>query len=230
MKTTKYFQVIALNLALASLLLSCKDTVQPEEVTAAPVPAPKQLISLEKAQKLYENYTTRRVPLIRKYEDSINMVMADPKAQEEVPGKFDVARYGYYDYKTLKQYLEYIEQETAKTGDSISTIRIYFANYPDEPGYVHKRQSSFMLMPTVKKGGREYAYAISEGEKPQAMLIGDNLQVVDASQALLNNPSDRQTAKASLLPVAAPKPPVKPYQLGGSLILNESQMVPPPYN
>ena len=212
------------------LLLSCNEATKGEETMSEPVPAPRQIISLEKAQKLYGNYTTRRVPLIRKYEDSINMRMADPKMQEEAPKKFDVARYGYYDYKTLKQYLAYIEQETKKTGDSISTIRIYFANYPDEPGYVHKRQSSFMLMPTVKKGGREYAYTISEGEKPEAILIGDDLQAADAAQAFFSETANRKAAEASLLPMLSPKPLANPFQLGGSLILNESQMVPPPYN
>ncbi|WP_445384386.1 hypothetical protein ACT6NV_10410 [Robiginitalea sp. IMCC44478] len=230
MKNISYFQRIALFMGATCLLLSCNGATKGEETISEPIPAPKQIISLEKAQKLYGNYTTRRVPLIRKYEDSINLRMADPKMQEEAPKKFDVARYGYYDYKTLKQYLAYIEQETKKTGDSISTIRIYFANYPDEPGYVHKRQSSFMLMPTVKKGGREYAYAISEGEKPEAILIGDDLQTADTVQAYFSEAANRKAAEASLVPALSPKPPANPFQLGGSLILNESQMVPPPYN
>ena len=209
-KTRKRLQY-AMAILLAIGLSSCGEQNQNAERQSAEaqeeVKPPSQIISLEKAQELYGNYSTQRAPLIRHYEDSLRLSMDQKEAR-----KFDVARYGYYDYKTIKQYLAYIEQEAERVGEDISTLRIYFGTYSKNAENVHPRQNTFMIMPTIKKNGRDYGFRISGDTPPRALLIGDSLSDQGAVQ------------KASMVPM------LMLPQGGGSLILNEGQMVPPPYN
>jgi hypothetical protein len=204
----KYFFIIG----MAASFWACGEqsnqrTTAQETETVKP---PRQIIPLERAQKLYGNYSSQRAPLIRHYEDSLGMAMAEKG--EEVK-KFDVARYGYYDYKTIKAYMAYIEQEAARVGEEISTLRIYFGTYANQQGDVHPRQNTFMLLPTIRHNGRDYGFEISGDTPPQAILLGDSLSRQGPAQ------------KASFIPMM-----LTPPQNGGSLILNEGQMVPPPYN
>ena len=184
---------------------------QPEQTRE--VAAPEQIISLETARGYYANYSERRAMLIRHYEDSINLARG-------IKDSFPVARYVAFDYKVIKEYMAYIEQEAAKVGTEPSTLRIYFANYPDEAKYDHPRQNSLFLIPTAEVGGTQYGLYIN-GEKPG--YLNWQLQPWQPNGMGMNgNPGTR--AEASFLPAAA-------LQTGGkSLILNEGGSAPPPFN
>ena len=138
-------------LVLSTLLFSfnsCAEKMEKEKEEAPEVLAPTQIVQIEQAKEMYENYTDRRLPLIQNYEDSIN-------GGKE---KFDVARYVSYDYNTIKQYLAFIEQEAKKSNVEISGLRLYFSNYPDKPFFdnkdsiLHSRQNSVMLTNLKKRG------------------------------------------------------------------------------
>lgn len=206
----KHRLVIAASIVLGTLLLlatGCKpgSSEQGSPEAGDKVVPPKQLISLETAREYYRNYGTRRVPLIRRYEDSV----ARAAGAEGKP--FDVARYVSFDYGVLKEYLAYIEQEAARVDADIQSLRIYFATYPNDTGRSHPRQNSVFLLPAVELEEKQWGLFID----------GDRPGYLDGRLQVRQGPS---RAEASL----APGPPLQ--VTGGSLILNEGQSIPPPYH
>ena len=124
----KIFRKLFLPILLLTtfVFISCGERTKGEGTEVkTEVEPPEQIVSMEEARMMYENYSERRASLIQKFEDSINISKRDTS-------KFDVARYTYYDYNTIKQYLAYIEQEATKAGVEISSLRFYYSNYPDD--------------------------------------------------------------------------------------------------
>lgn len=223
----------------------CNTKIDREIQAAAVVDAPKQIIAVDEAKGFYDDYTNRRVPLIQRYEDSINRARANDKmrqmqqqgdtskAQAEAePAQFDVARYVYYDYATIKQYMEYIEQEAKMANVEISTLRLYFSNYPDDPQFVHPRQNSIMLSPTLKKGDRDYLFYIGELDgKAEAVLL-DNAFGPMKADGMGDGSTRKGKSYASFVPsLGTNRPnPAMPLQGGKSMTLNRGNGVPPPNN
>ena len=133
-----------------------KQQQQPQETRETE--APKQIIPLETAREYYTNYSERRAGLIAHYEDSINLARG-------IKDSFPVARYVSFDYQVIKQYMAYIEQEAARVGTDISSLRIYLSNNPDDPSYTHPRQNSVFLIPAVNLEGGQYGLYI-RGDQP----------------------------------------------------------------
>lgn len=221
------------SLIVMSLLLimnSCKEQSGQEAQSKeeAEIRAPEQIISVAQAKTMYDQYSKRRAPLILRYEDSIT------KGEKE----FDVARYTYYDYKTIKQYLAYIEQETEKAGVEIASLRFYFSNYPDQETFengkevVHPRQNSIFLMPTVKSEGQDYGFFIQEGESgSEAVLLNGQLEPYTPEGMGMNRKGTYHN-EAGFAPTLYPASTGAPANIQGdkSLILNEGNSAPPPYN
>ncbi|TFG73505.1 MAG: hypothetical protein E4H26_09730 [Flavobacteriales bacterium] len=236
-------------LALLILIGSsgCNPKVDREMPEAVSVKAPNQIIEIDEAKSFYDDYTLRRVPLIQKYEDSINQGRATGTKQQMQQNtdnekataagvaegaKFDVARYVYYDYATLKQYMAYLEQEAKLANVEISTMRLYFSNYPDDSKYVHPRQNSIMLSPTVKRGDRDYLFYIGELDgKAEAVLLNNDFGPMQPS-GMGNASTQDGKSHASFVPSLGTTHPNAAVliQEGKSLTLNRGNGVPPPYN
>ena len=228
MKTFK--KLLSLLLFSATLILfSCGErSAEVKNTQKMEVEPPEQIISVEEAQMMYKNYTDRRVPLIQKYEDSVNISQKDT-------ARFDVARYTYYDYKAIKQYLEYIEQEAAKAGVEISTLRFYYSNYPSEDTFpdgskvIHPRQNSFFIQPTLNEKGEEYGFYTEdsgEGAKRAVLLNGQmemygpdgvGIRVGNNTKAFAGFTTANSAAAASA------------SYANGSLVFNHGGAAPPPY-
>lgn len=226
-----------------------------EKENVPKVIAPAQIVEVANAKIMYETYGKRRVPLIQRYEDSINRrgkgydKMKQQKIQQnekddgdtQIPKPFDVARYVHYDYDTIKQYMAYIEQEAKAANVDISTLRIYFSNYPDQTFFPkskdsikHPRQSSIMFAPTLKEGNRDFLFYIDDSmrEDPQAVLLNNDFEPVQPNKMGGFN-AKAEKSHASFLPsLTKPKPNavIIPYQGPTSLIMNEGNGAPPPYN
>ncbi|NHF57961.1 hypothetical protein FK220_001315 [Flavobacteriaceae bacterium TP-CH-4] len=233
---------------LATLLLvglaGCEPKVE-DKREEVPVDPPKQIVTIGEAKNYYDNYSKRRVPLIRRYEDSINRRGIDEKMQQmqqeddqgkgeaaEAPAKFDVARYVYYDYQTIKDYMTFIEQQAAAAKVDISTIRFYFSNYPDSTQYVHPRQNSIMISPALKQGDREYLFYIddSDPENPKPVLLGDNFGPVKQGVGKVETSKDKAYASFGPSLPTSNIALVLPYDGGQSLTLNRGTGAPPPYH
>lgn len=207
-------------------LMSCeqkKEKPAVEESEPMEIQAPKQIVTVDQAKSMYNSYGERRVALIEKYENDL-----------EPEKKFDVARFGYYDYNTIKDYMNYIEQEAKKANVQISSLRFYFSNYPDKKSFddgrdiKHPKQNSFFIIPALKdKDDREYGFYIREEDdgKNVPVLLTDNLEPKEIGSM------DRQQSGASKSEASfVPNAPTTPYfAVDKSLIINEANMVPPPY-
>ncbi|WP_394747023.1 hypothetical protein [Spongiimicrobium salis] len=196
-----------------------------------PVKPPKQIVSLKEAKMMYKMYTERRVPLIRHFEDSI-------LHRKRSKDTFNIGRYVEYDYKTIKQYMEYIEQQAGNLKEDISTIRIYFVNYPDEAKFpngdsiIHPGQNSVVIAPTIKRGKRDYLfYGIHEGGKNHKPVLLSNAFEFVKGQSGLGQIGQPEKNNASLFPslnTAAKKPPIM-FVDTTSMFLNRGNIAPPPY-
>lgn len=212
----------------ALMLVSCgEQSKEGQTQKNAEVNPPDQIISVEEAKNMYDNYSNRRAGLIQHFEDSINISKKDT-------AQFDVGRYTYYDYKTIKQYLEYIEQEAAKAGVEISSLRFYYSNYPDQEKFangkpiVHPRQNTFFLIPAMEVEGEQYAFTtVDTGEpgKKRAVLLTMDLEPYDADgMGAIENGSKKSYASVfSLVNYASPA------YANGSTVLNEGNAAPPPF-
>ncbi|SHF48811.1 hypothetical protein SAMN03080594_104339 [Arenibacter palladensis] len=219
------------NLCAGALIVfgftSCEQKKEKTPVTepvTAEITAPKQIVSVAQAKTMYDAYGERRVGLIEKYENEL--------APEN---KFDVARFGYYDYNTIKEYMNYIEQEAKKANVEISSLRFYFSNYPDKKTFEdgreikHPKQNSFFIIPAVKdKNDREYGFYIREEDdgKNVPVLLTDNLEPKKDGE-MDRMQSQESKSEASFIPTT---PPAPFYAKNKSLVLNEANMVPPPYH
>ncbi len=251
--TKKSLSTFVLMLCISFLSINCKDQKsqnpddKPKQET---VERPTQIIEVDVAREQYLTYEKRRVGLIQKYEDSIdgydekgqrpleqNGQQAQQDPNDPNGARFDVARYVYWDYKTIKDYLKYIEQEAEAANIEISTLRFYFSNYPpNDKSAVHPRQNSIIITPTLHENNREYIFAIDDRDiknlKPQ--LLSDSFVPIDAPQekgmGQLNGEEER--SYASFLPFGSTTTNnlATPYMAGRSVSMNRGTGAPPPHN
>ncbi|MCL6265139.1 hypothetical protein [Flagellimonas myxillae] len=215
MKNTKKVTIPLMALVFL-ILASCQQQKKQQETEPAPaetqemVKPPEGIISLEESKSLYDNYTENRAGIIQDYE------------VQRGEG-FEAARFSSFDYATIQQYMAYIEQEAKSAEVDISSLRLYFANYPDKEDFpngkkiVHPRQNSIFIVPTMKVDGQDYGFYI--GADGKAKLIKD---AVGAKG--MGSTTEKQKAYASFAPNFSPAA----LQGGGSLNLNRGQSGPPP--
>ena len=231
-------------------LTSCEEKMEKEKEDLPEVMAPDQIVEIGQAKQMYDFYSDRRVPLIQRYEDSINRGKYNEKIRQEKKAnvksgnendgkKFDVARYVSYDYKTIKQYLAFIEQEAKKANVEITGLRFYFSNYPDKPFFdnkdsiLHPRQNSVMLSPTLRKGNREYLFYIGGTEAQQeAVLLTDSFGTVKTDE-MGATPTNGSRSHASFMP-SFTKSTLNTtlnssFYAVSSLTMNKGTAAPPPY-
>lgn len=251
MTKTKNFLCFFCVLSLSVLSFSsCEEKMEKETKDLPEVLAPAQIVAIDHAKQMYDFYTDRRVPLIQRYEDSINRTKPNDKVRQEkkaqadsgfeIEGKkFDVARYVSYDYETIKQYMAYIEQEAKKANVEISGLRFYFSNYPDKPFFdnkdsiVHPRQNSVMLSPTLKKGNRDFLFYIGGTEaKQEAVLLTDSFGAIITDKTGASTTHDNRSYASfmpSLTNSTVNSTLNSSFYAGSSLTMNKGTSAPPPY-
>lgn len=230
MRNLRFLTTVSFVLTLVLSVVGCREqgAESPAEQGIGDAKPPEQLISLSQAQSMYQSYSRRRSPLIQRYEDSINLRKQDTT-------KFDVGRYVYYDYKTIKQYLAYIEGEAERAGVSIESLRFYFSNYPEKEQFEdgrpvkHPRQNSIMLLPTLKQNGEEFGFLIEEtgeGKNIPYLLNGQLEPYATDGMGVIEGQGGKSLAGMLPDPFVVP---ALPFQTLKSTILNEGNGAPPPY-
>lgn len=158
-------------LFLAACQEAPKKETPPEGEQKEKVEPPKGIISLAESKSLYDNYTRNRAALIQKFE------------QEQKPEeKFEPARFTAFSFSEIKQYMDFIEQEAQGAGVDISSLRFYFANYPDKDRFpdgrkvVHPRQNSIFIVPTMEVDGQDYGFYIGADGKAKPIKDAESLK------------------------------------------------------
>jgi len=222
MKNTKVLCKFSILFVLTFSLTNCGDGKQKTQKENPPiVQAPKKIILPKEAKTLFDNYENRRVPLIQLYEDSIN---GDGKA-------FDVARFVSYDIDVMKQYIAFVEQQASEAEVKVKSLRIYFANYPNEKGFQHPRQNSIMILPTTNDiTGKEAGfYTTGDGEGGRkALTIKSLFPKKDDTKGLGLIFDSKQKTHASFVPNFLNSSSL--FQGNQSLIMNRGTGSPPPKN
>lgn len=127
--------VIISFLCIASLLCiqSCEQDdakISSESIQdAVSVRKPNQVISLKKAHELY-----------KAYQDNFRSKSNNPK----------LAYYGWHSIGFYKNYISYLEKESAKQSITVSGLRLYFAAYPENKAKYGKKAGyqTYMFLPT----------------------------------------------------------------------------------
>lgn len=187
MKKAQKFVYKSISLFLLVFIYSCVVDEKKVECPECDCPVADEaydngIIFPDKAEKLYGNYENRRVGLIQDYEDAFDEEKGGKKNQKQESqnqsgennddadgGKFKVARYVSFDYEDLKKYLAYVENEAKLSGEELSTMRFYFANYANEQKFedgkpvLHPRQNSIMMSPTVKRDSEDHIFYTTDG-------------------------------------------------------------------
>ncbi|MEZ4809355.1 MAG: hypothetical protein R2819_03255 [Allomuricauda sp.] len=221
MKNTKKVTAIFLGAFLLTLG-ACQRGPKKEEPTEhngsenqESVSPPEGIISLEESKSLYDNYTKHRLGLIQQYE-----------AERSPEEKFEASRFTSFTYSDIKQYMAFIEQQAKDAQVDISSLRIYFANYPDSERFpdgkkvVHPRQNSIFIVPTMKIDGQDYGFYI--GEDGKAKLIKD----VIGEKGMGATNDGKEKAYASFAPNFSSS--AASIFAGTSLTLNHGGSGPPP--
>lgn len=206
--------IISISAMTLILTLGCKP--EGETRTASEdVDRPGQIITVERAASLFKEYTDKRVPHVLMELDSAEQAQYIP------------ARYTEFDFDVIKQYISYIEQEAGSAQKDIKSLRIYYAVYPPNTGNKSKKSTVF-LVPTTDFGDVNRAFKVDhENGKAIATAIpwdfGTGVEQVGMSEA------SNQRQHASFGPAPANLNATPPLS-NGSLILNDGNTAPPPWN
>ena len=214
-------------LVLSTLIFgfsSCADKAKkepketPDENSSIEVKPPANIISLELADSIYNNYSKHRVSIIESYE-------IKQRAPQE---KFEASRFVDFDFDTIKQYIDYVEQEANKAGvKKITKLRLYFANYPNQKKFpngkdvVQPRHNSIFMLPTLDRNGLDYGFFIGANGKPE--LISDWKASTKKDVGLFSQSSRKSYAGFSVNFSLNSS-----LQRGNSLTLNFGNGGPPP--
>ena len=220
MKNLKKVAPVLLGAFLLTLF-ACQEAPKKEEPTEQTAEEqeraepPKGIISLEESKSLYDNYTKNRLGIIEQYE-----------AERSPEAKFEASRFTSFTYADIKQYMAYIEQEAKEAQVDISSLRFYFANYPDQEDFpdgkkiVHPRQNSIFIVPTMKVDGEDYGFYI--GADGKAQLIKNAV----GEKGMGSTIDSKNRAYASFAPNFASS---SMMQEGKSLNMNQGGAGPPPW-
>ncbi|WP_405251481.1 hypothetical protein [Dokdonia sp. Asnod3-C12] len=212
MKTCKFLTILLLG---GFLMLSCggdpKGTPHTDDQSEEPLAAPSTIITVQEAEDMYHRYGNQRVPLI---ETSVNIDKDGNPIKPEDDRYVQATRSLSMDYKELKQYLAFIEQEAGEAKTDISGLRIYFSQYPN--GKNDSRATVFInpIMEAGKKGDirDDLSFAIKKGNgKSIAVAVGDIIKAPKASSNMANLTLPVQNTIQSLaingMPWRPPPPP-----------------------
>ena len=137
MKSVKQLLLV---LIITAAFASCKRT---EESGGKDVQKPAETITLNRAHEMYQAYQAR-----------FNAVTEFRQGQED-------ARYGWHSLEFYKNYIAWLEQESARVKIKISGLRLYYVAYPeDDASGAHKGYQTYIYVPTYldEKTGEHIAF------------------------------------------------------------------------
>ncbi len=212
---------LLLFLCSSLLLFSCQEQV-PHAEAVYEGPPKGHIITVERAQEMYDAYSQRRVPLIQAYEDSLQ------PAKE----KFEPTRYAEFNLETVKQYIAYIEHEAKQANVDINTLRFYLSNYPAADKFPNgdvvkfPKRNSIFVVPTMDYKGKNVGFSIEEVDgKYTAVPIKSRSSVPEKTNDAGESQSMGKQNKAGFFS-SATSAVTGPGTT--SLILNDSHIAPPP--
>ena len=131
------FTLVVIAFFIVSIMISCDpNQKQVENITRADIELMKEnhIITLNEAVKQYDKYSKQRVSILK---DTLKKKYND--------NNFSDTRTVWFDIKTIKAYLKYIEDNTSEA----EGLQFYFGVNPDKIGK-QKNHQTFFIAPTVQ--------------------------------------------------------------------------------
>ena len=207
----KKFKLLVLLCASTLLYTSCNENQETGGPKPVAVGAPDIIIPVQQAEDMYHRYGSGRASLI---ESTINVDdQGNPIASDD-PSYVQATRSVTVDYKKLKQYIAFIEQESKKANTDITGLRLYFSQYAATE---NDGRASIFMNPVMKYGSGgisdDVAFAIDYTDgKPTSVYVKDcyKLPGSKSNQANLTMP-----IQGNIQSLAANDFPFRPPPNGG---------------
>lgn len=150
-----------LYLAVTTLFISCNDKKIHQEVDVEPTKEMlAHIIKTEKAVSMYQNYGKQRVDILK---DTLGRLYGDD---------FKDTRRVWFDLKTLKNYIAYVEKRSAENDIPIEGLQFYFSVYSKDKKGDQKNHQTFFIAPTTKDQGVQSGYTLETiDEKTQPLFL-----------------------------------------------------------
>lgn len=186
---------------------------------------PTNIISVEQAVKMHDEYVKRIMPLIE-----------NDKLQKQNE-TYVATQYVYMNLDSLKQYIAFLDKVQEKNNKKISGLRVYFAAYPDAAATTqagletdYPGRETFFMAPTMQVESSELSkkfntlehipFYISSNTKDK--YVGDYTEI----EGLLCKSDNRQIKNKSN---NVQKSSLREASNETSLIANRMTPCPPPY-
>jgi len=167
---SKSFKILKLNsvfltlLALAFLIISCEKPQKPQQENIKPTEEMlAHIVNIDKAKNLYNNYKEQRIDITK---DTLKKLYGND---------FEDTRTIWFDLKTIKNYIAYVEQKSAENNIEPEGLQFYFSVYADDMKE-QSNQQTFFIAPTIKRDNKHFGYTLErKGEKEHILLLKDVL-------------------------------------------------------
>ncbi len=165
-----------------AFIISCNNSQKPDQENEEPSKELlSHLIKLDDAVVMYKNYEEQRIAITK---DTLQKLYND--------NKFEDTRTVWFDLKTIKDYIAFVEKKSAENHIKPDGLKFYFSVYPNNKGLGdEKNHQTFFIAPTTKKDSKQSGYTL--------VKEGDNEKVVYLKDALNKNQTqqNRKVNKAS---------------------------------
>lgn len=185
----KFKYSLLLYLTATTLLISCGNEKTQQEVVVEPTKEMlAHIIKTEAAVNMYQNYGRERIAILK---DTLNKLYGKD---------FEDTRRVWFDLKTLKNYIAYVEKRSADNNITPEGLEFYFSVYPRDKDGNQKNHQTFFIAPTTKDNGVQSGYTLETiGEKTQPLFL----------KSILNNgryspAQSQQMDKASFFSLTPP--------------------------
>jgi len=163
-KISKRETIILALFTFVFLIISCDEPQKPQQENIKPTKEMlSHIIKADKAINLYNNYKKQRIDI---FKDTLKKLYGND---------FKDTRTIWFDLKTIKNYIAYVEQKSAENNIEPEGLQFYFSVYSDDMKK-QSNQQTFFIAPTIKKDNRHLGYTLeSKGDKERILLLKDVL-------------------------------------------------------
>ncbi len=178
-KTYKLSNIILQLSILTFLIISCDEPQKPQQENIKPTKEMlSHIIKANKAKDLYNNYKKQRIDI---FKDTLKKIYGND---------FEDTRTIWFDLKTIKNYIAYVEQKSADNKIEPEGLQFYFSVYSDDMKK-QSNQQTFFIAPTIKKGKIHYGYTLEKHGDNERILLLKDIFTNDEYQAQQNLKVDK---------------------------------------
>ncbi|MDY7396405.1 hypothetical protein UMM65_14230 [Aureibaculum sp. 2210JD6-5] len=141
---------LLLFIIVATLLISCNDKKPHHENEEPTKEMLAHIIKTEKAVEIYKNYEKERLSILK---DTLSSLYG---------GDFNDTRRVWFDLKTLKNYISYVEKKSKENKITPEGLQFYFSVYGNNEEGDEKNHQTFFIAPTTKQDGKQSGYTLHE--------------------------------------------------------------------